>query len=252
MRNILRATASALAALALAATAAADTPVAVQTLRLPMSNVHLLKTATPVLVNAGGAGDLEALTAGLREHGLTLQDIKLVILTHGHSDHAGLSAAIRRSGGAKVAMGAGDVPMAQAGHHGTLQPTGFTARLLMRFAIDPAYPAFTPDIVVADELDLRPWGIAGKAVARSGHTAGSLVVLLDDRRAIVGDMLLGGYLGGAFRPAVAGPHYFQADVARNEANMAELLRGGTTTFYLGHGGPVTRQSVLDGFPALAK
>ena len=223
----------------------------VHTIRLSMSNAHLLKTATPVLIDVGGGKDMPALVEGLKAQGLRPEDIALVVFTHGHADHVGLAAAFKRLGRAKLAIGEGDVALARAGNHGTLAPQNLTARLLNRFAIDPHFDPFERDIVVTDELDLSAWGVRGKVVVTPGHTPGSLVVLLDGRRAVVGDIVLGGYLGGALRPQHAGPHYFQADVPRNEDNIARLLRQGADTFYLGHGGPVARDSVVEGFPAAA-
>jgi glyoxylase-like metal-dependent hydrolase (beta-lactamase superfamily II) len=221
----------------------------VLTLRLKMSNVHLIKGPKPILVDAGGPDDMPELVKSLAAHGLRVEDIALVVLTHGHSDHAGLAAEIQRLGHAKIALGAGDVPMAKQGDHGALSPTNFTGRILARFAIDPRFPPFEPDIVVTAEFDLAPWGVAGRAVAMPGHTPGSVVLLLDDARAFVGDVILGGYLGGALRPQKAGPHYFHAALAQNESNIQTLLHKGIKTFYLGHGGPVSRESVIEAFPA---
>ncbi len=223
----------------------------IHTIRLSRSNVYLLKTATPVLIDTGSSTDMPGLVEGLKAYGLRPEDIALVVLTHGHSDHAGLAAAFKRLGHAKVALGQGDLPLARAGHDDTLVPQNFTARLLARFAIDPRYEPFEPDISITNELDLSSWGIPGKAIIMPGHTSGSLVVLLDHQRVIAGDIILGGYLGGALWPQHAGPHYFQADVQRNESNIARLLKQGVETFYLGHGGPVTRKSVIEAFPSAA-
>ncbi|MEP6502970.1 MAG: MBL fold metallo-hydrolase [Betaproteobacteria bacterium] len=228
-----------------------STSLEVHTIRLSQSNAHLLKTATPVLIDTGTSKDMPALLEGLKAYGLRPEDIALVVLTHGHSDHAGLAAEFKRLGHAKIALGAGDLAMVRTGNHGTLAPQNVTARLLDRFVIDPRYQPFEPDIVITGELDLSPWGVHGKAVAMPGHTPGSLVVLLDGRRAVVGDIVLGGYLGGALMPHHAGQHYFQGDVARNEDNIARLLKLGVDTFYLGHGGPVSRDSVSVAFPAAA-
>lgn len=218
--------------------------VGVTTIKLSLSNVHLLRGARAVLVDAGGKGDLPALAEALEAQGLAWTDVAAVIVTHGHSDHAGLAAEIRRRSGATLVLGRGDVAMAAAGHNDDLQPTGFTARILMHFAIDPAYEAFAPDIVVDAELDLARFGIAGRVRQMPGHTPGSLVVELDDGRALVGDIMLGGFLGGAIWPTRAGEHYFHTDRARNRANVVALLSRPLHTFYLGHGGPVDRTSVL--------
>jgi len=185
-------------------------------IKLSMSNVFLIKAAKPVLVDAGSPKDMAAL----------------------------------RRAGAKIAMGQGDVEMARSGHNDDLKATNVTAFLLKHLAIDPNFEPFAPDIAVRDTLDLAPWGMAGRVTAMPGHTPGAIVVLLDDGRALVGDMILGGYLGGAIRPQAAGEHYFHADRDHNRGNIRILLEHSVQTFYLGHGGPVDRASVLDAFGPL--
>jgi glyoxylase-like metal-dependent hydrolase (beta-lactamase superfamily II) len=96
-------------------------------------------------------------------------------------------------------------------------------------------------------LDLYTVGIRGQAIPMPGHTPGSLVVLLDDGRAFVGDMMAGGCIGGAIGPHRAGEHYFHADHARNLENIKAVLKRPIKMFYLGHGGPVTRESVIAAF-----
>lgn len=144
-------------------------------------------------------------------------------------------------------LGKGDIGMAAAGTNDDLKPTNFTARVLKAFFIDPNYQRFAPDVVVADQLDLAEFGYAGKIMQMSGHTPGSLVVVLSDGRAFVGDMILGGWFGGALFSQSAGEHYFHADLERNRSNIATLLAMPIETFYLGHGGPVSRAAALSRF-----
>ena len=82
-----------------------------------------------------------------------------------------------------------------------------------------------------------------------GHTPGSLVVVLDDGRAFVGDRMLGGALGGAVWPDRPGEHYFHADRAANLLNIRTLLALPVWTYFLGHGGPVLRADVEAAFAA---
>jgi len=229
--------------------AAVDPPPApdVLTFKLGLSNLHAIRGSRVVLVDAGSRGDLTRLETELARAGIAWKDVSALIVTHAHSDHAGLAAEIRRRSGAPIVLGRGDAPMARAGRHDDLQPTNFTAAVLKRFAIDPTFEAFEPDVLVDAVQRLDRFGVAGRVVPMPGHTPGSLVIELDDGRSFVGDMILGGYLGGALWPGRAGEHYFHADRQRNLDNIHTLLRGRTRLFYLGHGGPVTRESVADAF-----
>jgi glyoxylase-like metal-dependent hydrolase (beta-lactamase superfamily II) len=219
------------------------------TIPLQLSNVHLINMRRPVLVDTGTIGDMEDLAARLEEYGVATSGFALIIVTHGHADHAGLAADLQRLSRAPVVLGEADVPLASAGHNDELRPTGFVGALVKPL-IRSVYAPFVPDITVApgDTLDLAPWGIDGKAIAMPGHTAGSIVVLLGDHSAFVGDMIAGGSLGGAFSPHTPEDHLYQADPVQNRKNIRTLLDLGVTKFYLGHGGPVTRDAVLKAFP----
>lgn len=223
-------------------------PGGAEIVRIPLrlSNVHVVKTQAPVLIDAGTLGDMDDLSRAFEEYGVRAKSIGLVVLTHGHGDHAGLAFDLRRTTGAKIMLGAGDLGLAAAGHNDELRPTSFFASLLKPFITDE-YPELTPDIAVRDRVDLRPWGIDGNAIAMPGHTAGSLVVVMSDHSAFVGDMILGGAFGGAFFPSSPGEHYYQADREQNRRNIRTLLGMGVEKFYLGHGGPVSRADVVAAF-----
>ena len=212
---------------------------------LRLSNVFLVRAPRPVLVDTGTIGDMEDLSDALAERGVATSAVRLVIVTHGHADHAGLAADIQKISRSTVILGAGDLPLALAGHNDDLKPTGFTGAFLKPL-ITKIYPELTPDAVVRpnDELDLAQWGIDGKVIAMPGHTPGSVVVLMSDHTAFVGDMIAGGSLGGLLSPHSPGEHLYQADPAQNRKNIQALLDRGVQKFYLGHGGPVTRADVV--------
>ena len=69
-------------------------------------NAWLLRGEPLTLIDTGpGNNDaLAALEAGLRARGVRLEDIELVIGTHHHLDHVGLTATIQRRAGAGVAV----------------------------------------------------------------------------------------------------------------------------------------------------
>jgi glyoxylase-like metal-dependent hydrolase (beta-lactamase superfamily II) len=220
------------------------TPEAAPIVQIPlrMSNAYLIESRTPVLVDAGTIGDLEDLRRDLAELGLGPASIGLVIVTHAHHDHAGLASDLKIRG-ARVMLGAGDLPAARRGEDDPLKPTGFSGALLSPL-LPRVFPEFEPDIVVRSPVSLEPWGIDGMVVPMPGHTPGSLVVLLANHRAFVGDQMLGGWLAGMLFPHDPGEHYFQADPVANRHNIGVLLSMGVETFYLGHGGPVARADVM--------
>lgn len=219
-----------------------DLPPKVVVIRLPISNATLIKGDRPVLVDVGGPQDTEALVKALAEHGVSPKDLALILLTHGHADHAGGARKLRELSGAPIAMGAADAVMAGQGHNDDLKPTGLMARL-MKSTVDFPYPPFEPNLKIESALDLKTYGVNGEVILMPGHTPGSLVVKLPENVVIAGDMMLGGILGGAFFLGSVGPHYYQADLAKNDANIRALLDDGAKLFYLGHGGPVSREAV---------
>jgi glyoxylase-like metal-dependent hydrolase (beta-lactamase superfamily II) len=220
------------------------TPAGAEIVQIPLrfSNVFLVKTKRPILVDTGTIGDMEDLSRALADSGVSTTSIRLIILTHAHADHAGLAAEIQKLSLARVFIGEGDVPLAQNGHNDVLKPTGFGAAVLKPFIPD-IYPEFSPDLVVRDPVDLSPYGIDGTLVQMPGHTAGSLVIVMRNHAAFVGDMMRGDMLS----PGHPREHYFHADPAQNRKNIATLLEMGVETFYLGHGGPVSRADVIKAF-----
>jgi len=213
---------------------------------LSVSNVHLVKSGTRCfLVDAGSPDDLPKLAAALAREGVRFPDLSAVILTHGHADHAALAGEIRRRSGAVVIAGRGDRSMLESGVNEPVTPTSFTARLILMLPLDTRYEPLRADVEVDGELDLAPYGLAGRVLPVPGHTPGSLAVVLDDGRAFVGDMMLGGWLGGALFAQRPGEHYFHMDVAGNGHSLAALAKLPIRQYFLGHGGPLSQEAVRE-------
>ncbi len=219
--------------------------VEIRQLHLQWSNVFLLRSnGAAMLVDTGSPGDWSSLVEALRHESLGPADLRVVVLTHGHADHAGLAARLQRAG-VPVVLGGRDAAMASRGHDDPLRATSLFAASL-RPLIDFPFTPFVPDVLVNRSMDLERYGIAGVRVEPwPGHTPGSVVLRVGTREAIVGDVMLGGVFGGVFVPGEAGEHYYQDDFARNHCNVSRLLDAGVERFYVGHGGPIERASVLE-------
>lgn len=88
----------------------------IETLSLPTPfpvgpvNVHVVLRDPVTLIDSGPLTDAawEALSTGLAARGLSVSDVKRVLLTHGHHDHYGLAAKVADASGAQLWGGALD------------------------------------------------------------------------------------------------------------------------------------------------
>lgn len=225
-----------------------DTPRIVP-IRLPLANAYLVIDEGAILVDAGYAGDEERIVRALTAEGLGPRDLRLILLTHGHGDHIGAAAAMGRLSGAPVAIHAADEAMATTGRNGPLTPTRPTAALMAALfgKLMRPVPPCPPDLLVGEGEDLAPYGVRGRLLHTPGHTDGSLSLLLAGGAALVGDLLMGGHLGGALAPGRPRYHYFAASREQVGASLGRVLSLGPRQLYVGHGGPLAAEAVARRF-----
>ncbi|AFH62671.1 MBL fold metallo-hydrolase [Paenibacillus caseinilyticus] len=226
-----------------------------------MVNAHLLLGPDGcVLIDAGIPGSEQKIGRALAKEKLTFKDIKLIIITHAHVDHAGSAARMRELSGAPILAHEDDAKYYSREEQMSFCPTGRFARLFLKtgFILQP-YETFTPDVRISGKqaIDLSRYGIPGKAAHTPGHTSGSISVELESKEAVVGDLLASGILiGGIMRKRHAIRPPFEDDPYRVAEELLRLLSAGHHTFYLGHGGPLRADEVyrhaqtLKGLPAV--
>ena len=214
-------------------------------IKLSLSNVYLVLCQRPMLIDAGSPNEASKIIAAVERAGVAPRELSLILLTHGHGDHAGSAKALREITGAAIALHTADVFMARQGHSGLLGSTRWTGRISKPF-VDKPFDAFTPDIVLNDETSLASFGVAGRVICTPGHTAGSVSAFIGDKadEAIVGDVLMGGHLGGLVRPSQPRLHYFAEDLSAVYASLAQLIALAPRTLYVGHGGPLALADVV--------
>jgi glyoxylase-like metal-dependent hydrolase (beta-lactamase superfamily II) len=178
-------------------------------------NIWLLEGAPLTLVDTGPANpeSLAALEEGLQAHGYDLADVELVLLTHHHLDHTGLTSAIVARSGARVAATAGTAAWGIGYHERAALEREFGRRLLAEHGapdsvIDAAEPFWahivtnsadfaTTDLLAHDGL-VDAGGRRLRVVERPGHSVtDTLFVDVADGLAIVGDHLLPEITSGA-------------------------------------------------------
>ncbi|RXK55814.1 MBL fold metallo-hydrolase [Oleiharenicola lentus] len=186
-----------------------------------ISNCYLLLGERPVLVDTGAPGDLKRILAALKAVSLKPEDLALILLTHGHSNHAGCAAELRRRSGAQVALHIGDCPLVRQGRNGILAAQDTLGRVLRPF-VDEQFEAFEPDLIFREGISLETYGVKGKVLATPGHTPGSISVVLASGEAIIGDLLRGSVVW----PNKSRPHWFCNDAESNGRSIVRLAREG--------------------------
>jgi len=196
-----------------------------------ISNCYLLLGERPILVDTGAPGDLKRILAALKANEVRAKDLALILLTHGHSDHAGCAAELKRRSGAQIALHSGDAALVRHGKNGVLAAQDTMGRLVRPF-VDELFEGFEPDLVFRDGFSLEPHGIKGRVLATPGHTPGSASVILGSGEAVIGDVLRGSLVW----PNKAAPHFFCNDPELNLRSIVRLAREGLLRCHPGNFG----------------
>ena len=190
-------------------------------IKCAISNCYLLLGQRPVLVDTGAPGDLKRFLAALKASGVEPRDLALILLTHGHSNHAGCAAELRRRTGAQIALHAGDAQLVRTGRNGVIAVQDWLGRVLRPF-VDEEFEAFEPDLVFKEGISLEPYGLRGRVLPTPGHTAGSVSIVLANGEALIGDVLRGSLVW----PNRSRDHYFCNDPELNQRSIVRLAREG--------------------------
>ena len=120
-----------------------------------------------VLLDGGLPQSAPLIDENIRASGFQLADVRLIVNSHAHYDHAGGIAALQRASGAAVAASASGAKVMEQGEPGADDPQ-------YRFGPnDGRFPAVKKVRVVSDGEVLRVGGISVTAHLTPGHTAGS-------------------------------------------------------------------------------
>ena len=201
------------------------------------------------VVDTGVPTSWRSLTSALRQLGRSLDDIRAVVLTHGHFDHLGFAERARAELGVPVWIHEDDVPL-------TKEPRRYGHQRARTFYLATQMRALP---IVASLLRNRAWwpdpiaevrryedGVVSvpgspRVVFTPGHTDGHCALHLPERDCVItGDALV------TLDPYTArrGPRIVAraatADSARALASLDALAETGARTVLGGHGEPWTQ------------
>ena len=137
----------------------------------------------------------EVLKKALNKPGEEAKKLKLVILTHGDSDHAGNCKFLSENYGVKIAMHFEDSKMVENGDMSWNRKSkpdeiAFTFKLFsLAFGKSSIVDTFKPDIYLKDGQDLAEFGLSAKVIHLPGHSKGSIGVLTNEGALFCGDLV---------------------------------------------------------------
>jgi glyoxylase-like metal-dependent hydrolase (beta-lactamase superfamily II) len=151
-------------------------------------NAFLIDDGELTLIDTGLPGGVEKLRGATQSIGKNLADVRHIIVTHCHPDHAGAAAAIKRMTTASVYMHPADAAMVQEGRgKRPMTPApGLLARVMFNMFIARASGDIEPcgiDHEIEDGAEL-PVGGGLRAIHIPGHCAGQLALLWPSRHVL--------------------------------------------------------------------
>jgi hydroxyacylglutathione hydrolase len=204
-----------------------------------------------IMIDTGDASDQVNLVKALDHAGVTPENLKLVILTHGDFDHSGNAAYLQQKYAAKIAMHADDVGMVERGDQGWNRKAksdriSLFGRVIIfissRLAKPVQFSSFKPDILLVDAQELSQYGITAKVLHLPGHSKGSIGILTSD-----GDLFCGDLLMNMFKPDL---HFLIDDYADFTTSIQKLKTENVKTVYPGHGKPFLFEQFMKNHSAL--
>jgi hydroxyacylglutathione hydrolase len=223
----------------------------VQAVGFGHANVFFIQTEYgQILVDAGMPGDPEKLDDVFATAGVDPSTIGLIVVTHGHMDHMGLTAYAKEITGAEVLC-----HQSLSGRLARGEIEDSVAQNIMgRFINFMAgiqevtgggdIEGVQADILVNDSFDLSEYGLSGKVIHTPGHSQSSLSIVLDNGETLIGDMVRDEGDGEI------GPGMFYEDKEALVASLEEVVLFDSRTIYLSHGNTIDNTELKNAVAAL--
>ena len=130
-----------------------------------ISSILITDPAGDILIDGGPEGAAPIIADNVRRLGFNLRDIKYILNSHEHFDHAGGLAELQRLTGAQLVASPGQANVIR---------TGLPSRDDPQFGVVKAFPPARVDRVIINGEMVRSGNVVLAATATPGHTDGAL------------------------------------------------------------------------------
>ncbi len=205
---------------------------------LGLGRVYLIEDPDGLtLIDAGLPFAADCIVRQLAAWGRPAGDVRRILVTHAHPDHAGGLARLQRLTGAQVIASAADRPVLEGRAPVPHRSGAPVPRLARRLGWSLRLAAARVDCVVS-EGELLPAVLEGlRVLAVPGHTPGHLAFWQPDRGILFcGDVLVNGR--GLHLPSPT----WTVDMARNVRSLTRLAALDARLVCTGHGPPLERDA----------
>ena len=216
----------------------------VHSVKMGWTQCFLFKcTGGYLLIDTGYSEYYRRFERKLANIGIAISDIKYLLLTHHHDDHAGFAAELVRSTRCQVIAHRNALfPLKRGKSEGTAKPVNRRIQIVFTlytlFHKEFKFPPLTlgeRDILIEGDNDsiLKEIGIDGVILHTPGHSKDSISVLLSDGSAFVGDAAMNflRWTGVGHRPV------YIEDVNTVYESWRKLRERGARIIYPSHGRP---------------
>ena len=209
----------------------------IQTIKSGNTNCYLIKLGGAyTLIDAGTALDQNFLSK--LQALVPLNQIELVVLTHGHYDHVGHAAMLQKDHGLKIAIHQSDFDKAANGTMSFPAARGPFYNCIRSIAMKDMEKAkfmpFHADIVFRSQEQLAQYPEL-QIVELPGHTPGSIGVLLD------GNLFAGDFMMNLPVPSKA---RFAENFDVLEKSLQKMKNWNIRRIYPGHGAPFSAKWMM--------
>jgi glyoxylase-like metal-dependent hydrolase (beta-lactamase superfamily II) len=176
------------------------------------TNYYILDSSrSKLLIDCGWPGTLPKFQASLKRKGISIKEVRYLLVTHFHPDHAGLVQELKNQGMKFIVMDCQKdfiTPFAEF----------FKGKSL------PSVPITQDDNLVLKLEDTRRFlagiGLDGEILHTPGHSDDSVTLVLDEGFAFTGDLH---------------PSFMNVDDAKTQASWERIRRHKITRLLPGHG-----------------